>query len=94
MTRKQWSGAKDPGPQYAAAGALAWYLMEGEGRRYRADFIDFLRDSYHGSAAMPLAAYLGLSDAELASGYAAWQDATATDPRLQGKQRRRSKHKH
>jgi|GEM_PF-2575984 hypothetical protein len=43
-----WSATTQPDLTYAAAGAVVECCMEAAGRRYRADFIDFLRDSYLG----------------------------------------------
>ena len=76
-TGDKWSGTKDPGPQYAAAGALAWFCMEADDRAYRGDFIDFVRDSYLGKAEYPLWAYLGMDEYEFKQRYQAWEEQTA-----------------
>lgn len=47
-TTAAW-GAGEVDQHYSAAGALTSFCMEAEERRYRADFVDFLRDSYRGS---------------------------------------------
>ena len=76
-----WSAAKDPGPQYEAAGALVHYCMEAEGRRWRADFVDFLRDSYRGEAAdRALWQYLGLGREAFVAAYQDWLAATVHAP--------------
>ena len=71
-TRLADSGA-DPSANYPAAGALVEFCMEGEGRRYRADFIDFLRDSYLGTTmGRTLPDYLGLNKQAFAQAYEKW----------------------
>ena len=77
-----WSAASDPAPQYYAAGALVHFCMEGESRRWRADFVDFLRDSYRGETAeRHLWQYLGLSREAFVAAYQAWLTAAAAAPR-------------
>ncbi len=68
-----WASADDPSANYPAAGALVEFCMEGEGRRYRADFIDFLRDSYLGTTmGRTLPDYLGLNKQAFAQAYEKW----------------------
>jgi hypothetical protein len=58
---------------YSAAGAVAHFCMEAENRRYRSDFVDFLRDSYRNSTSgHPLWDYLGLTRDAFLSAYEAW----------------------
>ena len=65
-TFAQWTAA----PKYSAAGKLVWFCMESNGRQYRDDFIDFLRDSYRGrTSGKQLWDYLGLSKKEFAEAY-------------------------
>jgi hypothetical protein len=68
-----WASASDPSANYPAAGALVQFCMEGEGRRYRADFIDFLRDSYLGTImGRTLPDYLNLNKQAFAQAYEKW----------------------
>ncbi len=76
---RAWSGAADPGPQYSAAGALAQFCMEADNRKYRADYVEFVRDSYQGlSQGHTLWDYLGMTRADFISAYQAWEQATGT----------------
>ena len=73
LDSRTWSAAVDPGPQYAAAGAVVQFCMEGEDRRYRADFVDFLRDSYRGQTMdRKLWQYLGLERDAFVAAYRTW----------------------
>jgi len=72
LDRRSWRAAADPGANYAAAAALTWFCMEAEERRYRLDYVDFLRDSYQGGARHDLWDYLGMSEADFRAAYAAW----------------------
>lgn len=76
-TGDRWRAAVEPGPQYDAAGALAWFGMEAGERRYRADFVDFLRDSYLGLARYPLWSYLGMDRQAFVEAYGAWEAEAA-----------------
>ncbi len=68
-----WASAPDPSANYPAAGALVQFCMEAEGRKYRADFIDYLRDSYLGTTmGRTLPDYLNLSKPAFAQAYEAW----------------------
>ncbi len=75
-SHQQWSDAQGDRVQqnYNAAGAIAWYLMEAEDRRFRGDFIDFVRDSYRGNTRnREVWDYLGLSRAAFLEAYQAWE---------------------
>jgi len=66
---------KGRGGTYEAAGALTYFCMEAENRAYRADFVDFLRDSYRGPAftrGHKLWEYLGMSREEFSAAYQKW----------------------
>ena len=77
LDHSTWSAAKDPGSQYAAAGALAQFCMEAEHRRYRSDYIDFIRDSYLGQTQNhTLWDYLGMTRANFLYAYHAWEKST------------------
>jgi hypothetical protein len=53
--------------------------MESEGRRFREDFIDFLRDSYRGATGgRKLWDYLGLGYGDFEKTYTQWQNDTAS----------------
>jgi hypothetical protein len=72
-TFTDWTGTHDPKPQYEAAGALVCFCMEARGRQYRADFIDYLRDSYRGTTeGHELWEYLGWNQPTLAAHFEAW----------------------
>jgi len=76
-----WSEATDPGPQYSAAGMLVQFCMEAEGRRYRDDFIDYLRDAYRGETnERAVWLYLGLDRPTMIAAYKTWQEALAKQP--------------
>ncbi|MFM2090347.1 MAG: hypothetical protein RLZZ127_836, partial [Planctomycetota bacterium] len=77
-----WSAAADPHPQYRAAAAFAWWCMEADGRRWRDDFTDYLREAYRGeSAGRGLWDYLGLTRAEMLRRYREWERVAAGSPR-------------
>ena len=68
-----WSGSATPALNYPAAGSVVQFAMEAEGRGYRADFIDFLRDSYVGqTGGHRLWEYLGLDRPAFDKQYQAW----------------------
>ena len=69
---RSWSESTTPGPNYDAAGSLAYFCMEGDNRSYRLDFVDFLRDSYHGKVKHELWDYLGMGKTEFVAAYEAW----------------------
>jgi hypothetical protein len=74
-----WASAPDPSVNYPAAGALVEFCMEGEGRKYRADFIDFLRDSYLGTTmGRTLPDYLNLNRQAFAQAYEKWLASDGT----------------
>lgn len=78
---RTWSAAADPTPQYAAAGTFAWFLMEGEDRRWRDDFIDYLRDAYRGETnGIQVWWYLGMERADLEKAYRTWEATLASQP--------------
>ncbi len=56
---RDWDSG-DVSANYRGAGAAVTFLMHFDGGRYRGDFLDLLRDSYHGSA-RPIEDYFGLS---------------------------------
>lgn len=71
-----WAAAKEPALQYSAAGALVQFCMEADGRKYRDDFVDFLRDSYLGQAGgHRLWEYLGITRYKLDEEFDAWVKA-------------------
>lgn len=58
---------------YDEAGSLATFCMDAEDRRYRADFIDYVRDAYQGrTRGREVWEYLGLSRRELEAAYHRW----------------------
>jgi hypothetical protein len=59
VTGRDWDQG-DISRNYRGAGAVVYFLMTFDGGRYRGDFIDFLRDSYH-RAGRPIEDYFGLS---------------------------------
>lgn len=72
-----WGAAKDPSSQYAAAGALAQFCMEAEKRRYRSDYIEFIRDAYLGQTQNhTLWDYLGMTRTDFLYAYHAWEKTT------------------
>jgi hypothetical protein len=76
LDHRTWSGAADPGPQYAAAGALAQFCMEADNRRYRPDYVEFVRDSYLGQTqGHTLWDYLGMTRADFVAAYKTWEKA-------------------
>ena len=71
--QQAWNAATHPEANYASAGMLVQFCMEADKRAMRADFIDFLRDSYRGQTNdHPLNQYLGLSQNDLEERFAAW----------------------
>jgi hypothetical protein len=65
---------------YPAAGSLAYFCMEADNRAYRADFVDFLKDSYRGpgfTRGNKLWDYLGMSKEEFLGAYRKWLQATS-----------------
>ncbi len=74
---RAWSGAADPGAQYSAAGALAQFCMEADNRKYRADYVEFVRDSYQGQTqGHSLWDYLGMTREDFVYAYKAWEKTT------------------
>jgi hypothetical protein len=74
LDHRAWSGAADPAPQYAAAGALAQFCMEAANRKYRADYVEFVRDSYQGvTQGHTLWDYLGMTKDDFVYAYHAWE---------------------
>ena len=70
-----WSNSTTPNLNYPAAGAVVQFCMESEQRRYRADFLDFLRDSYRGETrGFMLWEYMGMDYASFEKLYATWKD--------------------
>lgn len=59
VSGRDWNQG-DISQNYRGAGAVVYFLMTFDGGRYRGDFIDFLRDSYH-RAGRPIEDYFGLS---------------------------------
>jgi hypothetical protein len=59
VTGRDWDRG-DIAQNYRGAGAAVYFLMTFDGGRYRGDFIDFLRDTYH-RAGRPIEDYFGLS---------------------------------
>ena len=76
-----WSNSPTPDLNYPAAGAVVQFCMESEQRRYRADFLDFLRDSYRGETrGYELWEYLGMDYASFDKRYATWRDDFIAKP--------------
>jgi hypothetical protein len=74
LTHQSWSKSNDPGAQYGAAGTLAQFCMEADSRKYRSDYVEFVRDSYLGVVAnRTLWDYLGLSKDDFISRYQSWE---------------------
>jgi hypothetical protein len=70
-----WSRSKTPELNYPAVGALVQYCMESDHRAHRADFVDFLRDSYQGQTrGYHLWDYLGMDYERLEKNFTAWAD--------------------
>lgn len=64
---------RDGANPYPAAGSVVTFCMNSDDERYRADFIDYLRDSYRNLARnRAVWDYLGLSEAEFIQRYRAW----------------------
>ena len=77
LTHQSWSAAADPGPQYSAAGALAQFCMEADNRRYRSDYVEFVRDCYLGQTQdHTLWDYLGMTREAFVTAYKAWEKST------------------
>ena len=82
----RWGAAEDPDPQYCSAGALVQFCMEAKDRSYRADFIDFLTDSYRGRTfGHKLWDYLGLDKVTFIEFYQDWLRRTANSSVQQAK---------
>ena len=80
LDHSTWGSAKDPGPQYAAAGALAQFCMEAEKRRYRSDYVEFIRDSYLGQTQNhTLWDYLSMTREDFLYAYHAWEKTTGEE---------------
>ncbi|MDX1564868.1 MAG: hypothetical protein R3236_05640 [Phycisphaeraceae bacterium] len=79
----QWAAS----PKYSAAGKLVWFCMEANDRKYRDDFIDFLRDSYRGrTGGKQLWDYLGISQKGFADAYRQFLNGNrAKDPKQRGR---------
>lgn len=70
---RAWGGSATPELNYPAAGAVVQFCMEANDRRYRADFIDYLRDSYRGETrGYKLWEYLGIDYSAFETQYAQW----------------------
>ncbi len=77
LDHQGWKGAADPGPQYSAAGALAQFCMEANNRKYRADYVEFVRDGYLGlTEGHTMWDYLGMTRADFVAAYKAWEKQT------------------
>ena len=86
LDHETWGSAKDPGPQYAAAGALAQFCMEAEKRRYRSDYVEFTRDAYLGQTQnQTLWDYLGMTREAFLYAYHAWEKSTGDELAAGGK---------
>ena len=76
-----WMNSTSPDLNYPAAGAVVQFCMEAEGRRYRSDFIDFLRDSYRGETrSYQLWEYLGMDYTAFDRRYSTWVDDFVRQP--------------
>lgn len=78
LDHQRWSGAQgsDVHRNYDAAGALTWFWMEADDRRYRADFVDYVRDAYRNQTrGRQLWDYLGMSRAAFIQHYQQWETA-------------------
>lgn len=72
---KAWNRHAESGrpSAYAEGGSLATFCMEAENQRFRADFIDYVRDAYQGKTrGREVWEYLGLSRRELEVAYHRW----------------------
>ncbi len=77
LDHQKWIAAADPGPQYSAAGALAQFCMEANNRKYRADYVEFVRDGYLGlTEGHTLWDYLGMTREDFIYAYKAWEKTT------------------
>ncbi len=76
---RMWMNSTTPELNYPAAGAVVQFCMEADERRYRADFLDFLRDSYRGETrGYRLWEYLGLDYSTFETSYADWLNGFTT----------------
>ncbi|MBA3710542.1 MAG: DUF1570 domain-containing protein [Planctomycetes bacterium] len=83
---EKWSDAVEPEHQYNAACALVHYCMEAEARRYRSDFIAFLKDSYLGlTAGHKLWDYLGVTKDQFEHGFNGWVLSALDDKTMEKK---------
>ena len=74
LNHESWSKSPDPSVQYGAAGTLAQFCMEANDRRYRSDYVEFVRDEYLGqSGGHEIWDYLGMTRDEFTSNYKAWE---------------------
>jgi len=72
-TFREWMDAVEPFKNYAIAGTFLEFLMEGHARCYRADLIDFLRDSYlDQTGGHSLFDYLGVEQQDLENEFVSW----------------------
>lgn len=70
---RDWMNSETPDLNYPAAGAVVQFCMEAEERRYRADFLDYLRDCYRGETRnYKLWEYLGLDYSTFETKYEQW----------------------
>jgi hypothetical protein len=77
LDHRTWIAAADPSAQYSAAGALAQFCMEADNRKYRADYVEFVRDSYQGvTQGHSLWDYLGMTRQEFVYAYQTWEKTT------------------
>jgi len=77
LDHQRWIGAVDPGPQYSSAGALAQFCMEADNRKYRSDYVEFVRDCYLGQTqGHTLWDYLGMARADFVAAYKTWEKST------------------
>ncbi|HEX3132439.1 MAG TPA: hypothetical protein VHX44_02520, partial [Planctomycetota bacterium] len=83
---QRWVGATDPGQEYSAAGALAQFCIKADKRRYRADYVEFVRDCYLGqSQGHTLWDYLGMTRDDFVYAYKNWEKATGAELAAGGK---------
>ncbi len=78
LTPEAWSATSGDavGRQYNAAGALMWWLMEADQRRYRSDTVDYIRDAYRGTTnGRQIWEYLGIPRATFLEAYQTWERA-------------------
>lgn len=65
---------KTEGANYSTAGALTWFCMEIENRKYRRDFLDYVRDSYYGRASNPFWEYMGMTRSQFFDRLNKWKN--------------------